>query len=105
MNLLPPTPLDRYRGKKYYRFQVRVTQSGLNRTLWEKRADVPVISNSATKAVNLVRDELAPFLDYPAEFECMGPGGGVAHRFVGYESLVWAKMCRVNPDETQLVLL
>ncbi len=58
-----PTKLSKYRGRQFYRFWVHITQSGLDREIWEKHAEVPVISHSSVEAVRLVQDELAPQLD------------------------------------------
>lgn len=85
-----------YKGRKYYRFQVRLTQSGLDRDFWITQALVPVVAESAAAACNLVRDEIAPLVNHPTEIECLGPQGGLTSRFIGYDSLIWAKMCRID---------
>jgi len=104
MKLILPTPLSRYRGKRYYRFHVRLMQSGLDRTIWEHSEMVPVISDSAVKAVQLVQDECAPLLNYPAEFECLGPKGGITSRFTGYQGLIGAKLYSFSDNGHQLML-
>ena len=99
-----PVKVSRYFGKQYYRFHVRVTQSGLDRELWSRHAIVPVISHSPVAAVRLVREEFAPLVNDPTEFECLGPKGGVTHRYVGYEGLIMARMWGVSSDYEQLKL-
>jgi hypothetical protein len=102
--LLPPTPLLPYRGKKFFRFHVRVMQSGLDRTIWERSALVPVIASSAVAAIRLVQEEFGPIVNDPTEFECAGPKGGITHRFIGWESLVAWKMFACRPAGKQLEL-
>lgn len=105
MPLKLPTPLLPYFGKKYYRFTVRATQSGLARELWERKTEFQVIAPSPSAACNLVKDEIAALVNDPTEIECAGPKGGVTHRWIGYDSLVWAKMCVERGDWEQLKLL
>jgi hypothetical protein len=101
---LPPAyPLSRYFGKRYYRFQVRVTQSGVHRTYWEFSQSVPVIASSAPEACRLIKDEIAAKVDQPTEIECAGVKGGITSRFIGYESLIWARMCAGDTENNQLV--
>jgi hypothetical protein len=100
MNLPMPRPLGKLRGRPVFRFQVGVTQSGI---YWNQQTLVPVTAHTATDAVRLVQDEIAPVLTHPAEIECRGPVGGIAHRFTGYEGMIWAQMCRV--DHKQLMLI
>jgi hypothetical protein len=99
-----PIPLSPYRGKKYYKFQVRVQQSGLDRTLWSRGIMFPVIASLPTEACNLIRDEVAPLVNDPTEIECLGIKGGVTHRWIGYESLIAAKMFQTLPEGKQLCL-
>jgi hypothetical protein len=104
MNLHFPIPLSRYQGKRYFKFTVHVKQSGLDRQLWERNCEFPVIAQSAAEACNLIRDEVAPLVNDPTEIECAGMKGGVTHRWIGYESLIAAKMFSCRPDFTQLSL-
>ena len=99
---LPHKLLNKYFGKQYYRFQVVLTQSGLGRTYWEHKVALPIIAATPAEACNAIKDEFAASFENPTEIECAGPKGGVTHRFVGYESLIWAKMCADNPDKDQL---
>lgn len=104
MPLRFPIPLSKYRGKRYYKFQVRLKQSGLNRTLWERSETVPIIASSPAEACNAIKDEFAPKVDHPTEIECLGIKGGITARFIGYEGLIWGQMCAVRPDYKQLTL-
>lgn len=105
MPITLPTPLLPYRGRKMFRFRVVITQSGLDRELWNRQLDVPVIAPSAMAAVRLVQDEFAPKLFDPTEFECAGPKGGVTHRYMGYESIIGARMFAERSTGTQLTFL
>lgn len=105
MKLSLPHKLGKYRGRQYYRFFVVAAQSGLDREIWSRSETLPVISHSAVEAVRLVQEEIAPLVDSPTEFKCAGPKGGVTYRYTGYEGMVWARMCRVRSNETQLELL
>jgi hypothetical protein len=100
-----PRKLAKYRGRQYWKFFVVASQSGLNRTLWEHARELPIIATSASEAVNTIREEVAPKVDYPTEIECLGPKGGIVHRFIGYESLIWAKMGTVRGEYEQLKLV
>jgi len=99
-----PHPLGTYRGKKYSRYSVVLRQSGLNRTLWQHERVAEVIAESPKAACWFIKDEFAPLVDYPTEIECAGPKGGIAHLFIGYDALIWAKMCAPKPDWAQLTL-
>ena len=106
--LMPPKlpyPLMPYFGKKYYRFNVRLKQSGLARDYWERSQTVQVIAPTPSASCNLVKDEFAPVVEHPTEIECLGPKGGITSRFIGYESLIWAKMSEERGDWKQLKLL
>ena len=107
MMLSSPQKLGKYRGKTYYRFPVRLTQSGVGRDFWEHQIEVDIIAPSATAACNAIRDEFAAKVEHPTEFECLGPQGGVTYRFVGFESMISAKMfaCDIQPDYQQEDLL
>jgi len=103
MRALPPAyPLLAYRGKKYFRFQVRATQSGVNRSFWKHAITVPVIAPSPAAACGFIRDEIAPKIEHPTEIECAGVRGGVTHRFIGYDSLISAKMWAGRKTHKQL---
>ena len=54
---IPAVPcLDTYRGKRYFKFTVVAVTSGL---FWsKKRVFSPVIAESASSAIELVRDEI-----------------------------------------------
>jgi hypothetical protein len=104
--MLPlPTPLLPYRGKKMFRFTVRVSQSGLDRELWERHLDLPVISPTPTAAIHLIQDEFAGKLFRPTEFECAGLRGGITHRYWGYEGVIGAAMFSTRANARQLELL
>lgn len=102
MPLKMPYPLSSYFGKRYYRFMVQLKQSGIS---WEHSETVEVIAPSASAACNLVKDEFAPLVERPTEIECLGPKGGSTGRFIGYESLIAAKMFAERGDWEQLKLL
>lgn len=76
MMLSSPQKLGKYRGKTYYRFPVRLTQSGVGRDFWEHQIEVDIVAPSATAACNAIRDEFAAKVEHPTEFECLGPQGG-----------------------------
>ena len=101
MTSILPRFLGTYKGRRYSRYAVVVTQSGID---WEHHQEIPVVAESPAAAVNLVRDEVAPKVDYPVEIETLGPKGGRVARFVGYESLIAAKMFAVRSDWSQLFL-
>ena len=96
-----PIPLSPYRGKRYYKFQVRVQQSGLDHI---RGILFPVIAPSPADACNLIRDEVAPLVIVPTEIECLGIKGGITHRWIGYESMIAAKMFQTRPEGEQLCL-
>ena len=96
-----PIPLSSYRGKRYYKFQVRVQQSGLDHI---RGILFPVIASSPADACNLIRDEVASLVNDPTEIECLGIKGGTTHRWIGYESLIAAKMFQTRPKGEQLCL-
>jgi hypothetical protein len=100
-----PTKLGKYRGTQYWRFTVRLTQSGLNRTYWEHDAEVQIIAPSPAAACNAIKDEFAAQMEHPTEFECPGPKGGIAHRFLGFEGMIAAQMFACRPDWQQLKLI
>jgi len=104
MGLRFPIPLSKYRGKRYYKFQVRLKQYGLNLTYWEHSVLVPIIAPSAAAACNAIKDEFASLVTDPTEIETLGPKGGVTARFIGYEGLIWGQMCKPQPDHVQLPL-
>jgi hypothetical protein len=104
MGLRFPIPLSRYFGKRYYKFQVRLKQSGVHRTYWERSELVPIIAPSAAAACNAIKDEIASLVTEPTEIETLGPKGGVTARFIGYEGLIWGQMCKEQPDYKQLSL-
>lgn len=101
---LPSRVLGDYQGKKYRRYQVVLEQSGLDRNYWHQDAVVPVIAESPIEACHLIKNEFAPLVNHPTEITCAGPKGGTRHLFIGYEGLIWAKMCQETPDYTQMVL-
>jgi hypothetical protein len=104
MPLTLPHKLGKYKGEAYYRFTVRLTQSGLGRDFWEHQIEADIIAPSAIAACNAIRDEFAPLVEHPTEFECAGPAGGVTPRFVGYEPMIAAQMFACRPDWKQLNL-
>jgi hypothetical protein len=95
------TPLGKYRGKKYYRFTVYFEQSGIG---WNISRPMAIIASSAIEACNAIRNEFAHTLEYPAEFICCGPAGGRVDRFVGWESMIWAKMVSTIRGQEQIPL-
>jgi hypothetical protein len=104
MSLRFPIPLSKYRGKRYYKFQVRLKQSGVHRDYWERTELIPIIAESPAAACNAIKDEFVSLVTDPTEIECLGPKGGITARFIGYEGLIWGQMCRVQPDYKQLPL-
>ena len=96
-----PHKLGRYRGHTYWRYTVRVLQSDVG---WQQHRDVVIVAESPAAAVNAVRDEFAPHVWRPTEFETAGPAGGITHRYVGWESLVGAKMFAERGQYEQLIL-
>lgn len=100
-----PAPLGKYRGKQYWRFTVRLSQSGVSRTFWQHDAEVQIIAPSPAAACNAIKDEFAAGMEHPTEFECLGPKGGVTHRYVGFEGLIAAQMFACRPGWTQLKLI
>lgn len=98
----PPRRLAPYRGRRLWVFHVVATQSSLfnSRTVFEGE----VIAHTANEAANLIRDEIAPKVWAPTEIETRGPRGGAVARFIGHESLIWAKMRLRRGDGAQLPL-
>jgi hypothetical protein len=64
----------------------------------------PVIACRPTDACNLILDEVAPLVNDPTEIECLGIKGGTTYRWIGYDSLIAAKMFQVRPQGEQLCL-
>lgn len=98
-----PKRLGVYQGKTFSRYSVVLTQSGLDRELWSREGIVEVVAESPKAACWLVKDEFAPLVNHPTEIECAGPKGGLSHLFIGWESMIWAKMC-ATPKGEQLML-
>lgn len=90
---LPHRHLSPYKGKAVYTFNVVVRQSGID---WQHEETIAIVSQSAAEAVNFIRDILAPRVEYPTEIETTGPKGGIVHRFIGWESLIGARMFRAR---------
>jgi hypothetical protein len=105
MPLKLPWPLLPDKGKNYFRFNVRLKQSGLARDYWERAQVVEVVAPTPSSACNLVRDEFAPLVESPTEIECLGPKGGITHRFIGFEGIIAAQMWAVRGDWEQMKLL
>lgn len=97
-----PRKLGRYRGRMYYRFFVRATQSGLDRDFWLHYVAVPVVAESPAAACRLIKTEIAAQVNYPTEIECLGDRGGITARFIGWDTLIGAKMEGVYSDWIQL---
>jgi len=100
-NLTLPHKLGTYKDRTFWRFVVRLTQSSIN---VKHQLEFDIVAASAAEACNAIRGEVAPKLEYPAEFECAGPRGGITHRWVGWEAITAAKMFACRPHYTQLKL-
>ena len=105
-------------GKRFFTFTVLARQEGfatryrwglgLDDGFWELDWECEVIAPTAAAAIDRVREDLhnLPLVSgHPINWHCAGPRGGVTYRFTGYESLIWAEMCRARPTSTQLALL
>ena len=109
MTLKPPHKhAAKLHGRNVFTFFVRVQQSGVrdaqhDELFWCRSGLVPVVSTSAADACNYVRDLVAPYVTHPTEIECLGPKGGQTHRFIGWDSLMAAKML-LSPFDEQLTL-
>lgn len=89
-------PLQKYKGKRYFRFTVKISQSSLEGgELVEGETYTKVIAPSAADACALVRDEIAPHVSRPTEIVTWGVKGGVTHRFIGYFSMIGAGFSEV----------
>lgn len=99
-----PRLLGEYRGKKYSRYLVVLSQSGLGRDFWQHEYVAAVVAESPKVACWLIKDEFAPLVEHPTEIECAGPKGDIAHLFIDYETMIWAKMCAGNESVYQLEL-
>jgi hypothetical protein len=90
-----------YRRKPVYRIPVRVrfNDSQACATLAERVLEI--ISTSPAAAANYVRDMFATVPE--TEVLAYGPQGGLTHRFIGFESAIWAEMA-ATPRCTQLAL-
>lgn len=110
MNLrLPHKHLLKYKGKTYSTYYVRISQSGVrdqshDELHWCNESLVPVIAQSPADAIRLVQDEIGHLVQHPTEFECMGPKGGIVHRFIGWESMIAQQMFHCRPMFEQLTL-
>lgn len=109
LNLPPARPCAiQPNGKRFFTFTVLARQEGIARDFWRHEFTVPVIAPTAAAAIDRVREDLhnLPLVSgHPVNWHCAGPRGGETYRFTGYESLVWAEMCRARPTGTQLALL
>ena len=101
---IPHRHLSKYKGRTVYTFAVLITQSGLNRTLWEHSALVHIIAFTAADAVNAIRDSLLGKVDYPTEIETMGPKGGKLGRFIGWETMIGAQMFSARSNQMEFSL-
>lgn len=91
-------------GRKFFSIPVRVRCSGVNREFWQHEAFAVVIAESPAAAANWVKDLLAPVADHPVEIDAFGPKGGAVGRFIGWESLIGAKLFSEKPASVQLAL-
>lgn len=91
-------------GRRFYSIPVRVRCSGVNREFWQHEAFAIVIAESPAAAANWVKDLLAPVAEYPVEIDAFGPKGGAVGRFIGWESLIGAKLFQDRPQAVQLGL-
>ena len=98
----PHKHASKYRGKTVYTFHVTVRQSGVHRQYWQNQATVPVIATSPADACNLIREEIAARVTHPTEIETAGPKGGVTSRFIGWESLMGARLF-ASPEQPRLL--
>lgn len=119
--------LGTHKGKRYYRFTVLVECNvGAHPKAPDILAQVKqwfhVISDSATEALWLIKDELGPVLVAPTEFTTWGPGapersfcgvklrgkqrgftnrgpGKEHHHFMGWESLIGSRILETRKGE------
>lgn len=99
--------LGTYKGKRYYRFTVKVQCNigcipGRVELDDHVTSEFQVISDSPTEALWLIKDAVGPRLPAPTEFTTWGPGvfnkrtgrrpGKEYHHFMGWESLIGAQM-------------
>lgn len=97
--------LGKLHGKQVTRFPVIVRQEWLDRELHDSEVAVEVIAHTAADAADLVRNEVAAKVERPTQITVVGVKGGVAaHRFIGYDSMVWANFLEARPKVTQLEL-
>ena len=94
-----------FHGRRVYRFRVRVEyQQGLFNDTDKSYHDV--VAFTAADAANWTRDNLvdAERLDL-VDVVTRGPRGGITHRYMGYESLIFYSMLGRRTDARQLDLL
>lgn len=101
MNTIPLAPPHKHaqplNGRTVWTFFVRVSQSGVrdaqhDELFWINQKGVEVVAHTAADACNLVRDLIAPHVERPTEIETIGPKGGRTGRFIGWDSLIAARM-------------
>lgn len=92
-------------GHQVLRVPVLVRQSWLDREYQEQSAWIEVLAHSVVDAVNLVRDEVAPFVKRPTELLAWGVRGGEVHRFIGWDSIVGAQLEQVGAWRQQVCMI
>lgn len=98
IDLAKPHPLMPYKGRKMFRFFVRVSWSGIG---WQVQSMVDVIAPTAAAAANLVTEEFVMKSDRPFEVECAGPRGGIVHRYRTWDGVVGAALWASRPEFKQ----
>lgn len=89
-------------GKRYSRYPVRVLFNNPRACRTERVQITSVIASSPAEAANYIVAEIG---DVPnVEITAYGPKGGATHRFIGYESAVYAAMMADHPERAQLGL-
>jgi len=90
------------RRRRVYRIPVEVITTKphgrVDDWLAPTRRVVSVVSHSIADAANLVRDEYAT-IPYTT-IRAYGPKGGMAKRYIGAESSVWAAMSRPSAPQS-----
>ena len=100
----PATPcLSKYRGKRYFKYDVVISQEWLESDLNRIEQSVQVIAAKPDDAVNLVKDEIGWQVARPTTIATAGPKGGITSRFIGWESMVWQTFLH-RPEQHQLTL-
>lgn len=90
--------LDLYRKRRFYRFSVLISQSGVARQPWQcQRLIKDVIAEKPEHAIEWVRENIPPLIkEYPCNWSTRGVKGGLKHRFAGWNTIIGEELFKAR---------